>query len=127
MTTDPITPQNLAQLDGASPAMSEPPEKGESSKSHRSAASLSQRAGASVHSMMLGSLLAVHGEPPRLPTEKRKPALSLSTTAVNFRGFVQKSGPMFYFQDSVEATMMWDDWPWTMMWMGVWAVLGTCA
>lgn len=47
----------------------------------------------------------------------------MPTTTRNFRGFVQKSGPIFYFQDAVEATLMWDDWPWTAMWMAIWALV----
>ena len=73
--------------------------------------------------MIIRSILAVNEEPKRLPTERRKAPLSVPTTAVNFRGFVQKSGPMFVFQDGVESTLMWDDWLWTSLWMGIWAVV----
>lgn len=127
MAPEPVTMENLARLEGLPSPSSNikdaeipvPP------KSVRSNATFSNRASASMHSMIIGSMVAVRGEPPRLPTEKRKPALSLTTTSVNFRGFVQKSGPVFYFHDNVESTLMWDDWPWTIMWMGIWAVLCT--
>ena len=130
MAPEPVTTENLAQLVGApsptSPTSETRDERGSvSPKSARTSTSLSRRASASMHSMIIGSMVNVKGEPPRLPTEKRKPPLSLATTSVNFRGFVQKSGPVFYFQDNVESTLMWDDWPWTVMWMGIWAVLCT--
>lgn len=112
----PVTAENLAKLDTDTGAASKP-------GSMRSNATFSQRASASAQNLLFNSVLAVKGEVPRLPTEKRKAPLSVATTSINFRGFIQKSGPLFYFQDNVESTLMWDDWPWTFMWMGVWAVL----
>ncbi|WFD41951.1 hypothetical protein MPSI1_000589 [Malassezia psittaci] len=125
MAPEPMTKENLAQLnEPTSPTLTAGESKSsESVKSGRSNTTLSRRASESMHSMIIGSMVAVKGEPPRLPTQKRKPPLSLTTTSINFRGFVQKSGPVFYFQDNVESTLMWDDWPWTVMWMGIWAVV----
>ena len=135
-TPVPVTSENLAKLSGAAPEAQEgqddgraspsaaaSPPKARSNRSARSGQSLQQRATASMHAMAIESILAVKGTPPALPTAKRKAPLSVTTTSVNFRGFVQKSGPMFYFQDNVEATLMWDDWTWTVMWMGIWAMI----
>ncbi|WFD30376.1 hypothetical protein MSPP1_001395 [Malassezia sp. CBS 17886] len=116
---DPVTAANLARLDSALGGGGA----GRAPSQARSAASFSQRASASMQSVLVESLIAVQGGAARLPTDARKAPLSVATTSVNFRGFVQKSGPMFYIQDSVEATLMWDDWPWTTMWMAIWAVL----
>ena len=113
----PVTAENLAKLGGAEEPPSSKPE------SVHTNATLSQRLGADAYSLLFSSILAIRGDVPRLPTARRKAPLSVATTSINFRGFVQKSGPLFYFQDNVESTIMWDDWPWTCMWMGVWAVL----
>ncbi|GAA99419.1 hypothetical protein E5Q_06116 [Mixia osmundae IAM 14324] len=42
-------------------------------------------------------------------TASAKAPLSLQTTTVNFRNFVQKSGPIFYVQDGVESIIRWED------------------
>lgn len=76
-----------------------------------------------IETLLSTTLSSVASAPPRLPVAKNKEPLSLPTTTRNFRGFVQKSGPIFYFQDAVEATLMWDDWPWTAMWMAIWALV----
>lgn len=78
----------------------------------------------SIQSHFLESILSIQGTPPRLPVQQNKASLSLPTTTKNFRAFVQKSGPIFWFQDGVEATIMWEDWWWSSMWMGIWAVVG---
>lgn len=122
----PVTAENLAKLDSdAQQHGNNVTEnvKRNGSRSVKSNMSFSQRAMDSVSSTVIQSLVAVNDEPARLSTQKRKAPLSLATTAVNFRGFVQKSGPLFAFQDAVESTLMWDDWPWTTMWMGIWAVV----
>ncbi|WFD34409.1 hypothetical protein MCUN1_001250 [Malassezia cuniculi] len=111
-----VTAENLAKLEG-------PTSPSKNTNSMRSNATFSQRASANAQSLLFNSVLAIKGDVPRLPTVKRKAPLSVATTSINFRGFVQKSGPLFYFQDNVESTLMWDDWPWTIMWMGIWAVL----
>ena len=111
-----VTAENLAKLDKDNGVDKHP-------ESTRSNVTFSQRAAASAQSLLFNSVIAVRGDVPRLPTAKRKAPLSVTTTSLNFRGFVQKSGPLFYFQDNVESTLMWDDWPWTFMWMGIWAVL----
>lgn len=79
-----------------------------------------------IDTLLSSTLSSVSSTPPRLPVAKNKEPLSLPTTTKNFRGFVQKSGPIFYFQDAVEATLAWDDWAWTSMWMAIWAVVGEC-
>lgn len=76
-----------------------------------------------IETLLTSTLASVTATPPRLPVAKNKEPLSLPTTTRNFRGFVQKSGPIFYFQDAVEATLAWDDWAWTSMWMGIWAIV----
>ncbi|KAK4046036.1 hypothetical protein OIV83_006407 [Microbotryomycetes sp. JL201] len=38
-----------------------------------------------------------------------KERLSLQQTSVNFRKFVQKSGPVFVAQDAIEAVLLWQD------------------
>ena len=87
-------------------------------------ASMSAKLSNTLSSYLFESALNIKTSPARLPTQKRKTPLSLPQTTSNFRQFVQKSGPLFYFQDAVEATLLWDDWSWTLMWMGIWAVIG---
>jgi hypothetical protein len=53
-------------------------------------------------------------------------ALSLSLSQQQQQAFTQKSGPIFYFQDAVEATLVWDDWAWTAMWMLIAGIVGAC-
>lgn len=128
---DQVTEANLAKLNTETGTHAQGPvspvtdESKDRPQSVRSTLSFSQRTMDSMNSMIIRSILAVNGEPKRLPTEKRKAPLSIPTTAVNFRGFVQKSGPVFAFQDGVESTLMWDDWLWSTMWMGIWAVICT--
>ncbi len=76
-----------------------------------------------LQSFAIDSVLAASSAPPRLPVAQNKEPLSLPTTTKNFRGFVQKSGPIFWFQDGVVATLMWQDTSWTLMWMAIWAVV----
>lgn len=76
-----------------------------------------------LQSFAIESVLAASSAPPRLPVAQNKEPLSLPTTTKNFRGFVQKSGPIFWFQDGVEATLLWQDTSWTLMWMAIWAVV----
>ncbi|KAF9458809.1 hypothetical protein BDZ94DRAFT_1312920 [Collybia nuda] len=50
--------------------------------------------------------------------------LSLPTTTNNFKRFVAKSGPIFWFQDRVEEIVMWRrGWRVTGMWMAAYAFL----
>lgn len=77
-----------------------------------------------IDTLLASTLSSISSTPPRLPVAKNKEPLSLPTTTKNFRAFVQKSGPIFYFQDAVEATLAWDDWAWTSMWMAIWAFVG---
>ncbi|KAI3487348.1 hypothetical protein L1887_48769 [Cichorium endivia] len=89
----------------------------------RSAGNLFQQTSMALQSFAIESVIAASAAPPRLPVAQNKEPLSLPTTTKNFRGFVQKSGPMFWFQDGVEATLMWQDTSWTLMWMAIWAVI----
>lgn len=75
---------------------------------------------------MLTSLLSLQSIPPpnRLPVAKNKESLSLPTTTRNFRGFVQKSGPVFAIQDAVHETLMWDYPARTLCVMAAWAIIG---
>ncbi|SJX63200.1 related to PEX29-peroxisomal integral membrane peroxin [Sporisorium reilianum f. sp. reilianum] len=89
----------------------------------KSGGGLFQQTSMALRNFALESVLAASAAPPRLPVAKNKEPLSLPTTTKNFRGFVQKSGPMFWFQDGVEATLLWQDTSWTLMWMAIWAVI----
>ncbi|PWY99610.1 hypothetical protein BCV70DRAFT_190474 [Testicularia cyperi] len=93
------------------------------STSTRSPSSLFQQTSMALQSFAIESVIAASSAPPRLPVAQNKEPLSLPTTTKNFRGFVQKSGPIFWFQDGVEATLMWQDTSWTLMWMAIWAVV----
>src|SRR6267154_948197 len=54
----------------------------------------------------------------------RREALSFHTTTINFKRFVSKSGPVFWFQDRVEEIVMWRrGWKVTSVWMAVYAFL----
>lgn len=79
-----------------------------------------------LQSHMLTSILSLQSVPPpnRLPVAKNKEPLSLPTTTRNFRGFVQKSGPVFAIQDAVHETLMWDHPARTVCVMGVWGIIG---
>lgn len=72
---------------------------------------------------LLGSFAAVQAAPEPGPAASQKDPLSLVITTKNFRAFAQKAGPLFWFQDYVEATLLWDDWAWTAMWMAIWAAI----
>ncbi|GAA5939678.1 uncharacterized protein JCM15063_005253 [Sporobolomyces koalae] len=52
-----------------------------------------------------------------------KEPLSLQATSVNFRRFVQKSGPVFVAQDAAEAVFRWEDPPKTVFFAVCWAFL----
>ncbi|GAA5873628.1 hypothetical protein JCM3774_004995 [Rhodotorula dairenensis] len=52
-----------------------------------------------------------------------KEALSLQATSVNFRRFVQKSGPIFVAQDAVESVVRWEDPAKTSFFAAAWAIL----
>ncbi|GAA5973145.1 hypothetical protein JCM11641_006291 [Rhodosporidiobolus odoratus] len=52
---------------------------------------------------------AVLGAGPPTTVQGGKEPLSLQSTTVNFRRFVQKSGPIFVAQDAVEAVFRWED------------------
>lgn len=78
---------------------------------------------ASLSRKLLGSFAAVQAAPEPLPAGAHKDPLSLVITTKNFRAFVAKAGPLFWFQDHVEATFLWDDWAWTAMWMAIWAAI----
>ena len=61
------------------------------------------------------------GETPLL--SNREP-LAIFTTGTNFRRFVAKSGPAFWFQDRVEEVVMWrKGWKVTGVWMAGYAFL----
>jgi len=50
--------------------------------------------------------------------------LSIPTTTINFKRFVAKSGPVFWFQDRVEEVVMWrKGWRVTGVWMAVYTFL----
>ena len=58
------------------------------------------------------------------PLLSRRDPLSIPTTTVNFKRFVSKSGPVFWFQDRVEEVVMWRrGWKVTGVWMCVYAFL----
>ncbi|KAE8213786.1 hypothetical protein CF327_g2760 [Tilletia walkeri] len=96
---------------------------GASQQSTSSTARMSAGPGSSVTAFALEALLSISAAPPRLPTQKRKVGLSLPTITMNLRAFTQKSGPVFWFQDNVEATLTWDDPAWTVFCMGVYALV----
>ncbi|EGG00369.1 uncharacterized protein MELLADRAFT_111926 [Melampsora larici-populina 98AG31] len=52
-----------------------------------------------------------------------KESLSLQTTTTNFKNFVSKSGPIFWFQDRVEDILTWKDALRTTFWACLWAWL----
>ncbi|KAG5644327.1 hypothetical protein DXG03_008685 [Asterophora parasitica] len=55
-----------------------------------------------------------------------KDPLSLPTTSANFKRFVSKAGPIFWFQDRVEEVVMWRrGWRVTGVWMAAYAFLYT--
>ncbi|EGG12104.1 uncharacterized protein MELLADRAFT_59314 [Melampsora larici-populina 98AG31] len=52
-----------------------------------------------------------------------KESLSLQTTTINFKNFVSKSDPIFWFQDRVEDILTWKDALRTTFWACLWAWL----
>jgi hypothetical protein len=53
-----------------------------------------------------------------------KDPLSLPTTTTNFRRFVGKCGPVFWFQDRVEEIFTWKKgWKVTTAWMAAYSFL----
>ena len=57
------------------------------------------------------------------PLLSAREPLSIPTTTVNFKRFVSKCGPVFWFQDRVEEVIMWRKWKVTGVWMAVYAFL----
>ncbi|GAA5960495.1 hypothetical protein JCM3765_003655 [Sporobolomyces pararoseus] len=60
---------------------------------------------------------------PQPTVQSGKEPLSLQATSVNFRRFVQKSGPVFVAQDAAEAVFRWEDPPKTIFFAACWAFL----
>ncbi|GAA5877693.1 hypothetical protein JCM16303_000206 [Sporobolomyces ruberrimus] len=60
---------------------------------------------------------------PQPTVQSGKEPLSLQATSVNFRRFVQKSGPVFVAQDAAEAVFRWEDPPKTVFFAVAWAFL----
>ncbi|GAA6009492.1 hypothetical protein JCM11491_003577 [Sporobolomyces phaffii] len=60
---------------------------------------------------------------PQPTVQSGKEPLSLQATSVNFRRFVQKSGPVFVAQDAAEAVFRWEDPPKTIFFAASWAFL----
>ncbi|KAN0065597.1 hypothetical protein ACQY0O_000720 [Thecaphora frezii] len=87
------------------------------------ASNLFQQTTTALQSFALESIISASAAPPRLPISQTKEPLSLPTTTKNFRGFVQKSGALFWLQDGVQATLVWQDASWTLMWMAIWATV----
>lgn len=56
-------------------------------------------------------------------TSNEKESLSLQTTTTNFKNFVIKSGPIFWFQDRVEEILTWKHSLQTTFWAALWAWL----
>jgi hypothetical protein len=65
----------------------------------------------------------VHDNTP-VPLLTTREPLSISTTTINFKRFVAKSGPAFWFLDRVEEVVMWrKGWKVTGVWMAGYAFL----
>ncbi|GAA5905759.1 Pex29p [Sporobolomyces salmoneus] len=60
---------------------------------------------------------------PQPTVQSGKEPLSLQATSVNFRRFVQKSGPVFVAQDAAEAVFRWEDPPKTVFFALCWAFI----
>jgi hypothetical protein len=59
-----------------------------------------------------------------VPLLSTRDPLSIPTTTINFKRFVSKSGPVFWFQDRVEEVVMWRrGWKVTGVWMACYAFL----
>ncbi|KAK0541398.1 hypothetical protein OC835_000189 [Tilletia horrida] len=96
---------------------------GGSQRSTSTRSRMSAGPGATLSAYALEALLSISAAPPRLPTQKRKVGLNLAVMTMNLRAFTQKSTPVFWFQDNVEATLTWDDPAWTVFCMGVYALV----
>ncbi|GAA5856594.1 hypothetical protein JCM5353_008526 [Sporobolomyces roseus] len=60
---------------------------------------------------------------PQPTVQSGKEPLSLQATSVNFRRFVQKSGPVFVAQDAAESLFRWENPPKTIFFAVAWAFL----
>ncbi|GAA6007095.1 hypothetical protein JCM10207_001505 [Rhodosporidiobolus poonsookiae] len=78
--------------------------------------------GAGLENLLVSSLLR-SASIPTTTVQGGKEPLSLQTTSVNFRRFVQKSGPIFVAQDAVEAVVRWEDPAKTAFFAAAWALL----
>ncbi|KPV73894.1 uncharacterized protein RHOBADRAFT_54482 [Rhodotorula graminis WP1] len=74
----------------------------------------------SLDELLVGAVLKAGGPS---TVQGSKEALSLGSTTVNFRRFVQKSGPIFVAQDAVEAVLRWEDPAKTLFFAFSWAFL----
>lgn len=115
-TSDGFRPSAAPRRDSSASADSLPP-------SSVSAAGSTASTAPTLSRKLLSSLAAIRAAPEAQPAAAHKDPLSLVITTKNFRAFVQKAGPLFWFQDHVEATLLWDDWAWTVMWMALWAAI----
>ncbi|GAA5984917.1 hypothetical protein JCM10908_002450 [Rhodotorula pacifica] len=75
----------------------------------------------SLDELLVGAVLKAG--PTGTSVQGNKEALSLQTTSVNFRRFVQKSGPIFVAQDAVESVVRWEDPAKTSFFAAAWAIL----
>lgn len=90
--------------------------------------------GFNFQQILLSSALPI---PANAPTSPRAPAgkgipkllttrdpLSIPITTVNFRRFVAKMGPYFWFMDRAEEIILWKKgWQYTAVWMSVYAFI----
>ncbi|BGP50764.1 hypothetical protein JCM10450v2_006690 [Rhodotorula kratochvilovae] len=74
----------------------------------------------SLDELLVGAVLKAGGAS---TVQGSKEALSLGSTTVNFRRFVQKSGPIFVAQDAVESVLRWEDPAKTVFFAAAWALL----
>ncbi|GAA5921172.1 hypothetical protein JCM1841_001184 [Sporobolomyces salmonicolor] len=109
----------MAAAAGSAPAT---PEKGTSSGSSPSSSFPSLRL-ASLDELLIKTVLNAG---PTTTVAGGKEPLSLQATSVNFRRFVQKSGPIFVAQDAAEAVLRWEDPTKTVFFAGAWAFLCWC-
>ncbi|GAA5965801.1 hypothetical protein JCM8115_003008 [Rhodotorula mucilaginosa] len=99
--------------DGVAPAV---PEKDKSKSSLLPSLRLQ-----SLDELLVGAVLKAG--PTGTSVQGNKEALSLQATSVNFRRFVQKSGPIFVAQDAVESVVRWEDAAKTSFFAAAWAIL----
>ncbi|TIA88079.1 hypothetical protein E3P99_02804 [Wallemia hederae] len=89
-----------------------------------SASQFSNKANSYLANFLTSSLLSsVSFTQPPPDTTTHKQPLNLQTMSVNFRSFVQKTGPLFSILDSVEAVLLWRSTPVTVLAVLVWTVL----